>query len=360
MPTSSQRRRVALGSLLLLGCCRASGQELRDLVEEVLDQKVTNVQIDGLPLPEALAQLGEKTGLSFVMDPEAMGCMPYGERTRVSIDLRDVVVRDGLRRMFDGLGLEMRIEGDKIGVVPGPVLQRLGRRLTVQETQLLSRLASSTWSQLGSETPPIRLGKGTHEGQEVWLKEKLGQARESNAVRQLELVTENSSVYWIPEGDGIVVYNQVWDMSRRLDRQIDLNYQRVPLDEVFIDLAKRIGVTVSFEPGVLARIQASQRTVDLVQRGTTVRQALERLCGSTGAVFNVSDSRIRIELPRDQAGVLPAGPARVVAILRLPVGEDGTTIDFPFYDDTLPPEFRRLFDRKLPEILEELRRREPR
>ena len=72
----------------------------------------------------------------------------------------------------------------------------------------------------------------------------------------------------------------------------------------------------------------------------------------------MTDYGVLIGTPADQPSAPRPPSARVVAILRIPVGDDGATIDFPYYEDNLPPEFQRLLERKLPEVIEELRRRE--
>jgi hypothetical protein len=59
------------------------------------------------------------------------------------------------------------------------------------------------------------------------------------------------------------------------------------------------------------------------------------------------------------AGAGANAPRRpsIVAILRIPVGDDGTTIDFLIREDEVPPEFAELKARKLPEVVELLRKR---
>ena len=49
--------------------------------------------------------------------------------------------------------------------------------------------------------------------------------------------------------------------------------------------------------------------------------------------------------------------SRVVAILRVPVGTDGTTIDFLIRLDELPSEFKALRDKKMPEVIEVLKKK---
>lgn len=336
----------------------APADDLRDLVEEVLDQTAQNVTIVALPIRQALVRLGEQTGLRFVLDESSVAWMPYGERTRVSIAIDGITYRQGLRQMFDGLGLSISVVGDKIRVEPAPVLDRLGRRLNIHEMHLLQDLAHRQWSELDDETRAVQFRGLTDPDLSKMLERAIAQVRAPNALYQLEAATQSRGWHWVPDDKSIVIYSQTEDVWYRLERKIDLNYQGAPLDDVLIDLGQQVGVTVLFEAGVLDRIQANQRTVDLIHRDTTPFQTLERICGTTGTCFEVQDYGVLIGTPAGPGHSHRQAAARVVAILRVPVGDDGTSVEFPFYEDDLPPEFQNLLDRKLPVVIEELRRRE--
>ena len=352
-------RRLLLWSsslcLMVGGVSVTRAQQMRDLVEQVLDQKIEGIQIADVPLPEALQQLGEKTGLRFELSERAIGWMPYGAQTRVSIDLADVRVRDGLRRMFAGLGLSMQVEGDAVAIAASPALERLGRRMTIDEIKLLTNLAGAKWSELAAESRHLQV-VGSELGQSV--EAAIGKAPGDTAAEQLENAGRAGRWCWVPEAGSVLVYSRTEDVRRRLNRRIDLDYQGVPLDEILLDLGRHVGVTMLFEPGVLKRIQATSRSVDLIYRGTTVRQTLELIGGRTGLAYKLSDDGVRVGSTTPQAAASRHVPGRIVALLRVPIGDDGTTIEFPFYEDDVPPEFERLRQSKLPEVIEELRRRE--
>lgn len=355
--SSRIRKLVPFWLAALLAAGTAGAQTLRDLVEQVLDQQIEDVSIEGVPLPEALARLGDQTGLVFVMDRAVMDAMPYGEQTRVSIDLRDLPIRQALRRAFDGLGLSMRVEEDRLYVEPSPVLERLGRRMTIEEVRRLGELAGRRWSELPAERHTVRFQGLPQPDAQAVLETALAGAPGDNALQQLEAATRSHGWCWVPQGGELVVYPRSEDVRRRLERTVDLDYRGVPLEQVLVDLGQRVGVTMSFQTGVLERLLASQRKVDLVHRGTTVRQTLERLCGSTGISYDLAADAVVISLPGAAPGGARVPSGRVVAILRVPVGEDGTAVEFPFYEDNLPEEFSRLLEHKLPLVLEELRRR---
>ena len=345
------------GLWLLTGVVAAAqAQAMRDLVEQVLDQEIEGIQIADVPLPEALEQLGKETGLRFEMDRQAMAWMPYGEQTRVSIDLAGISVRKGLRRTFAGLGLSMRVEGDRIVIEASPALDCLGRRMKIEDVRLFTNLASGKWSELAADSRPLQKGRGLDRSLEA----TIGPAPGASALEQLENAGQTGRWCWKPLGGMIFIITRASDVRERLERPVDLDYRGVLLDEMLIDLGRRVGVTILFEPGVLERIQAGSRKVDLVHRKTTVRQALELISGRTGISYTLSEAGVLVRsLEGQKLGPRPAG-ARIVATLRVPIGDDGTTIEFPFYEDDVPPEFERLRQSKLPQVIEELRRREER
>lgn len=336
----------------------APADDLRDLVEEVLDQVVEDIQITERPIRAALTELGERTGLRFTLDASAVSWMPYGERTKVSIVIQGVTLRQGLRRMLEGNGLAMRVVDDKVRVEPAPVLDRLGRRLCINEVRLLQELAEKQWADLDEQTRAVQVrGIPTPDARRL-LEQAVTQVRADNAQRQLDAATEALGWYWVPQEKSILVYGRTEDIWYRLYRPIDLSYVGVPLDDLLIDLGNRVGVTVLFEANVLERIRAGERAVDLIHPNTTVLQTLERICGATGTCFEVEEYGVMIGTAGNHGLPARAAAGRIVALLRIPVGDSGTTIDFPFYEDNLPPEFEQLLERKLPVVIEELQRHE--
>lgn len=341
----------------------AEAVDLRDLVEEVLDQPAEGVRIDALPIGQALAQLGEKTGLRFDVDNQAIAWMPYGENTRVSLAFSGVSVRQGLRQVFDGLGLAFEVAGDKVRVMPGPVLERLGRRLAIEEVRTLQQLATHQWLDLDEKSRQLQFRGIKDPDAAATLESAVTGVIAANAVRQLEAATQSLDWLWSPLDTSILVYTKAEDVWTRLQRPVSLNYHGLRLDDLLIDLGERIGITIMFESGVLERIQADNRAVDLVHQNTTVLQTLERICGATHTCFEVQDYGVLIAMPveAERPGLrtpgAPVAESRIVAILRVPVGADGTTVDFPFYENNVPPEFRRLLDDKLPVVIKDLQQR---
>lgn len=350
--------RWVAGCGLVLGALvwSAPAQGLRDLVEAALDQRITErVEISERPVRDVLFELEQRTGLHFLLDDLAVEWLPYGEQTRLALVLDDVSVRQALTRIFDGLGLRLRVDRDRVVVEPGPVLDRLGRRPTLEEVTLLQRLSSQPWPALPPEQRSVEFRLPLTPDPRVALERALAAAPAGVALAQLEAATAGLGWLWVPSGSAIQVYSRSEDVQQRLDRPLDLSYRRRPLDELLLDLGRRIDILVHFEPGALQRVAARERYVDLVQRGTTVRQVLELLVGRTGLWYEVAEDGIVVGAVAQEATGRPGGEARVAAILRVPIGTDGTTIDFLIREDELPAEFRELLDRKMPQVLELLR-----
>ena len=156
---------------------------------------------------------------------------------------------------------------------------------------------------------------------------------------------------WRPDGASLVFEQRRDDILRRLDWPLDMAYQREPLDRLLVDLGARVGVLVKFEPGALQKVSARERNVDLIQRGLSVRQILERICGNTGLRYEVQDDGLQILAPVEDA----SGPtaATIQQWVRVEVEiRPGVTMDLFLRLDQLPAEFQAAAQKKLNQILQ--------
>jgi len=367
-PRSRTNHVARLAVLVLSSCWTAAAlaqsqegaptpsQELRDLVEQALDQNVANLEIQDVPIEDALVQLGEKSGLRFALAADALDAMPYGASTRISIVLKDSPLRRGLNQVFDGLGLRMRVEGDEVFVDPAPVLMRLGRRLTIEEVSLLARIAADPWESIPRDDVPLQILIDPTFGPQHAFEQAIGQVHGVNATEQLEAATNALGWIWMPRGGAVVLLPRTEFVRQLLDRPVDLNYARRPLDEVLDDLGQKAGVVVSYAPGALQEVQAGLRPVDLVQRDTTVRQTLERICGNTGLRYEIAPDGIRVLGPERPQTRQPVGTASRLIRISIPIEAGGATMDVILREDELPPHVRRLYDQRLQEFFATLPR----
>lgn len=352
---SIRLRGWATAGLVAAAAAAAHGQALDELLEEALDQSVARIEIADQPLEDAFRLIEQQTGVRFVIEPSTFELMPYGRRTRVSIVMESTPLRSGLRRMTDRLGLTARADKDVLRVEPGPALRRIGHRATLENLSVIERLAGGPWTPALRADVPIELRIDPQCNPAAALDAALAQAGGGSALSQLDAAAAALGWTWWP-GDGrVVVATRVEFNRARLEAPAELSYQRTALDDLLVDLGRRAGVTMLFEPGCLARIRARGRVCDLV--APTVRQALELLCGRTGLRFEVTSDGVSLSLPETPAPPADRGAeAARAAVVRfaVPVDGDGATIEFAIPEEQLPARLDQLRRQRLGEILERL------
>ena len=340
---------ATFGLLLVMALASPASGQTRDLVEEALDQPLAELEIKETAIRDALARIEQRTGLHFVIDQAVVDLMPYGERTRVSVVIRDMSVRTGLTQVLDGLGLRMFVEQADVVIVPAPVLERLGRRLTIEEVNLLGTLAAGPWSE--DQTAYKREFRIDPQAQPMEaFRQALKQVQAPNALRQVEAATELLGWVWRPEGMCLVFEQRRDDVRRRLDWPLDLTYQREPLDRLLVDLGARVGVLMKFEPGALQKVAARERAVDLIQRGVSVRQILERICGNTGLRYEIQDDGVQILAPVENTTGPTAATIQLWVRIEVEI-RPGVKMDLFLRLDQFPPEFQAEAQKKRDEIL---------
>ena len=347
-----QARILGILPALMFLAATGYGQVPRDLVEEALDQPLQSLEIQDVQIRDALAQIEQHTGLHFIIDDRVLDLMPYGERTRISVVIREMSVRTGLTQVLDGLGLRLFVEQGDVIIVPAPVLERLGGRLTIEEVGVLSTLAANDWARLKTQSaaPAFEFHFPPDSNPRDMLERALEQSAAPNALRQLDAACAALKWIWRPEGGRVVFESLTAEIQRRLDWPLDLSYQREPLDRLLTELGNQIGVLVKFEPGALAKIAAGSRNVDLVQRGVSVRQILERICGNTGLRYEIQSDGVQILGPTGDAGG-PTAPT-IQQWVRIGVEiEPGVTMDVFVRQDQLPRALQDKMREKLDDIL---------
>lgn len=325
----------AVLTLALAGAVQSRAQDMHDLLAQALDQNVKSLEIGNLPVHDALAALEKQTGVRTLIADEVLALLPYGERTQITLKLADVPLRRGMERAFAGLGLTLRIDRDNVVLDPSQMLARLGRRLTIDEAALLERLAATPLSDLKPDETPIRFELPPATQPREAFNKALEATPAADALRQLDAATAALGWVWLVDGNAVVIRDRREFVRRALEQHIDVNYQRTPLDGLLVELGRRIGVPVSFEPGCLKRIDAREQIVDLVQRDVSVGQILERIAGNTGLRYEVTTEGVRIAGPGEPGRGASANAAgRVVAHLIMKVA-DGTTLLLPIREGEL-------------------------
>lgn len=374
-----RRRRGGLAACVALGVALAwpaMGQVPAELVEEALDQRIASLDVGPAPIKEALATLEQQTGLRFTAGEEVLALMPYGERTKIAITVRDLSVRAAVRQVLAGLGMTMRVVGDRVAIEPLPAVALLGRRLTIEEVTLLDKLAREPWASVAAD-PPVELRIDPALRPREALTEAMRQVRAEPALEALDSAAKALKWSWHPEGARIVLTTNEDEIRRRLDLPTDVHYQKWMLDAVLSDLGQRVGVTVMFEPGALQQVDYREKRVELTQKNVSPRQALERICGSTGLHYQVEPDGVRIYGPHDSPRVPAKPPGSRPAADDSPQAESeypgprdgdlrveieirpGLRFDAVIPVRDLPLELRKECRRKLDELLRRLTSTEP-
>lgn len=332
----------------------AAAQELEPLVAAALDQTVSDLRIENRPVREVLAEVEQRTGVRTVVADEVLGLLPYGAETRISIVLDGVPLRRGMQRAFVALGLEFRVEGDRVLLEPAPLLQRLGRRLSIDESALLERLATSSAEFLRDAEAPLlfRLDPATRPQERFAA--ALGAGSAGTALQRLDNACDALEWSWLVEGSTVVLTTREADVRRRIDIPLNLRFQRIPLDELLLALGRQAGVRITIEPGSLGAIAAREQIVDLVQRQMSLGQALELIGGSTGLRHEVSAAGVRILAPAGGSATSTASdgagrdPGRRVIAHMLMETAGGASILLPIREGELTPaELERLEARRI-------------
>lgn len=343
---------AAIGLALCTPIVRA--QAPRELVEAALDQPVEEIVLNERPIREALREIEQRTGLRFELSDDVINLMPFGHQTQIAVEIRRLSVRQGLTQIFDGLGLCMEVQSDRVVVLPAAWTARLGRRMKLEEATQIERLSRLPWKALLDAERPQLDFRGAIPGgvSPAAFEQSLAGGAERNGLAQLEGATRSHGLVWWPEEGRLVVAQRSEDVRRRLDWALDMTYQREPLDRLLVDLGRRVGVTFLFEPGALQRVNARDCVLDIVQRGVSVRQTLERICGNTGLRYDIIDDGVKIFGPATASGAGGPTAADITRWVRIEVEiKPGVKMDVFVPEDRLPPELRELAQRKVEEIL---------
>lgn len=361
----------------------AAAQSGRDEIEEALDQTVAAFRIERSPIRDALNALGRHTRLNFSVADGVVDLLPYGGRTAVTIELKDISVRRGLGQIFDGLGLSLRVADGKVLIESAPVLRRLGRRMTIDEAGVLALLAREPWSAVRQRGIPLQYQIDPSLRPADALERALAQAPSDTAIRQLDTACAALGWVWMPRDKAVVFHTRRDHVADLLNRPLAFKYAGVAIDAVLQDIGRRSGVRVAFDPGVLERVAQRAGPVHFEAPRRTPREVLDLLCGRVGMQYEIIDDGIRVfdapaaVVPASATGgnapagttdttalTAPPEPAtglalripRVVALIRNPLNDKGVSIDFPVYEDELPPDIRQLREDKIREVIEEARR----
>ena len=278
-----------LGMLLALSASNLmmSDGEMRDVVEQALDEPTT-VAIEHAPLEQALATIAEKTGLGVSIGPAALDLLPYGARTTVSIQLNGQRLRTGIDTLCNELGMRYVTLPTGIELAPSAALERIGRRATFDELDIIKRLMEMKLSPGAGMTElegmlQFRPGCSWDE-----LVVGIEAAGSGSAYDLLTHACDAMGCTWFPWGDGVMVVPLEEETARRLQRPVSLRFSNRDIADVLRGLSHEAGVSVKLDPSAAKNLSPRvKQNFSLLAEGITVEEALEQIGIATGLAYRV-------------------------------------------------------------------------
>lgn len=259
----------------------------RPKIDAVLD-RIDPFVISGKPLAAALRELEQRTQIPFSIDGDVAELMPYGANSRITMNIPKIPLRSGLSQVFEGLGFRMDVLPDRIRVVPAPFLERMGRRISVEEQKVAYELARRGEFSLANSPVRVELHIDGETKAAEMLDQALKGSRAPNALQHLEQAVTSLRWFWRLDGRLIVVERQRSHFLRTLERSVDCNYTQKPADWVLTDILGQIKIPLVVQNNALQAAGAADRRMDLITSRPAVR-LIELICGSIGVDFEVTD-----------------------------------------------------------------------
>ncbi len=344
---------ILLNHALAIVVLAASGQVdgRHSLMLAALDQ-TTQLLIEKQALAEALATVLRETGVDVRMDAECFAMLPSGDATVVSAELRNIPLRQGLVELLTPLGMtfEPHASAPYVDVQPMDALVRLGRRATWNELDTLARLARTRWTPGSPELAELRgkLQFADVPEKDPWpaLAERIERIGAGKAAEVLTLATEALGWTWYPSDDLIVILPHAKQVERQLDRQIHIQQAHRPLMEVLADLGRIATLDIRVDADAVSALPLETRqNFTLMMSGYPVREALDRVAGTTGLSWRVDGDHVTYSRGANAGHTIPARPADapdpIVGSIVVPNPNGEGTIQLFIRESDLSPEMRR-------------------
>src|SRR4051812_5053734 len=119
----------------------ARAEQTSALINQQLDQPF-ELTLKDTPLPAALKQIGNATGVRIDPTENMYDLLPWGDQTTINAKINNQSLRSALDAIARKLGLTFVLKDDHVELRPMPALARLGRRATTDELAVLDLLAS--------------------------------------------------------------------------------------------------------------------------------------------------------------------------------------------------------------------------
>lgn len=352
----------AAAFLLCLTVCASlrAADQTSALINQQLDQPF-ELTLTDTPLPQALKQIGNATGVRIDPTESVYALLPWGEQTTINAKIANQSLRDALTAIARKLGLMFVLKDDHVELRPVPALARLGRRATLQELGVLDKLANLQLS-LGSESAKIpalfqSIDQKLAEGKTNFtIENRLGErfndrvitvGRTATLSDALEAISQQTEGTWYPWERSIVILPKEEQIRNQLNKTISVRWDSLDIEQVLQELSQRAGVPFSFEAGAIQRVPVEFRKVRLLLQEVPIKQALETLSSVSGLGYSVNEDGIYIW---NAAVASPATRDPTVAMIQL---KDGSMLLLP--KSKVPPDVKEYLDQRINSEIERLR-----
>jgi hypothetical protein len=341
--------------------CPLRADQTSALIAQQMDQPF-ELTLKDTPLPQALKQIGNATGVRIDPTESVYNLLPYGDQTTINAKISNQSLRQALDAITRKLGLTFVLKEDHVEIRPMPALARIGRRATMDELAMLDKLATTPLNP-ASEHPKLPALLEAIDQKLVEIKSsyavenRLGErfndrqvtvARNASLMDALEANSQQTEGTWVPWEKSIVIIRKEEQIRSLLNKTITVRWDSVDIEQVLQELSQRSGVPFSFEAGAIQRVPVEFRKVRLILQEVPIKQALETISSVTGLGYSVTEEGIYIW---NAAATSPQARDPVMAFIKLP---DGTQLLLP--QSKVPPDVKEYLNAKVNAEVERLRK----
>ncbi len=362
---------LALTVLLVAATSPVAAQQGSVNLHRALDRPI-QLQLPDATIAEVFAELEKLTGVKFVVEQDALDCLPYGDQTRLQVTLKNLTLRKALSPMLAQQALRWEVDGDLIRIRPTNALYRLCRRATYDELVLLGKLHSQQLKPTAEGGPVVEQLQKLSGLKELRIRFHLKTDTDAAHKRAERVLPNTPAAYletlchgqdwtWVVRGDNIIIVEKLLQVRRQLEQKVSLRYQNSELLTVLLDLARKGRVRLSMAPGVMNYLPAStQRSFNLVMADASIAQALEVISGATGLEFIQTPEGIRVEASESLRSEVQATTqrrrrsARFFVRMTLP-GPGGANIEVFMRPEELPPDVLEQIEKAKEQFIRQLR-----
>ncbi len=364
---------VASGALLVvaaLACVPAFGQGGVN-VQIALDKPV-DLNINELPIGQVFQRLTDASGVRFVIGQDVYEYLPYGDQTRLVVNLPKVTLRNALSPMLMPLGMGWVIDQNSVRILPMAALTRMTRRATYEELltlgsilsvklqpidkggAVLDQLLTATKNKNLKITFPQKFEKADREIAFI----RADRALPCTGAQWLDMLCQGRGWTWYLAGDDVTIIEQKAQIERQLRQQVSLRYEGADLTAVMLDLAHKARVLLNMDPGVMDYVPVETRkNFNLIMSEASIAQAFEVISGATGLKFVTEDDGIRVEASEKLKKTLEAATGSSAKkspfFLKTTIPlSDGSTLEAYIRAEDLPAEVQTVINAEKAKLVE--------